>query len=137
MIDVDDPVVRKHVEEKARLRERAARASSRASSSRSSGGASGQREVQRWIKLDLGRPVPATHDPWADGDAFELTFSCESTGATSVSVGALKAANGGRWSAFGTSWHCVTGWSRLGLDFRGVALEVALERAFGDVELDL
>lgn len=72
MIDVDDPVVRKHVEEKARLRERAARASSRASSSRSAGGASGQREVQRWIKLDLGRPVPATHDPWAEGDAFEL-----------------------------------------------------------------
>lgn len=57
------------------------------------------------------------YDLWVEGDVFELMFLCELGGVMLVSVGVLKVVNGGCWSAFGTSWYCVIGWSRLGLDF--------------------
>ena len=133
MIDLDDPDVRRHVEQKRRLRERASTASTRASTAtREVAGAPNQRAVKNWIKLDLGRPVPATHDPWTRGDAFEIAFECESTGRVArVTIGALKRANGGSWSDFDArDWHCVTGWSARGIDFKGVTLDVALRAAF-------
>ena len=133
MIDLDDPVVREHVERKRRLRERASNASARASNAaREVAGAPNQRAVKNWIKLDLGRPVPATHDPWTRGDAFEIEFECESTARVArVTIGALKRANGGSWSDFDArDWHCVTGWSARGIDFKGVTLDVALKEAF-------
>ena len=73
-------VVREHVERKAsssrarveRVRARVERGERRWRRAQSA-------RRQELIKLDLGRPVPATHDPWTRGDAFEIEFECEST----------------------------------------------------------
>lgn len=136
MIDLDDPTVRKHVEQKARQRARDTASSSTRRGARETGvdGAPGQRLVNRWIKLDLDRPIEPTHDPWTLGDAFELEFedASVSPGVVKVSLGAMKAANGGEWTKTGgRAWHCVTGWSARGVEFRGVSLDVALRTAFG------
>jgi DMSO/TMAO reductase YedYZ molybdopterin-dependent catalytic subunit len=132
MIDLDDPVVAKHVEQKARLRARAQSApSTSASTSTSTSTPRGQRVVRSWIKLDLGRPIPPTHDPWTLGNEFAI--ECIARASAKVTLGELKAANGGAWSEFSNhSWHCVTGWTCEALTFRGVDLNVLMRCAFGD-----
>ena len=128
-IDLNDPVVAKHVEHKARLRARAQ--STPSTSAPASSAPRGQRVVRSWIKLDLGRPIPPTHDPWALGDAFAI--ECIGRMSTKVTLAELKAANGGAWSEFSNhSWHCVTGWTCEALTFRGVDLDAVLRCAFGD-----
>ena len=133
MIDLDDPNVRRHVAQKQRLREAHERAGARATSTSADGAPPGQRWTRAWVKLDLGREIPQSHDPWRAGDAFTVVFDRPSTGSSArVTLGALRSANGGDWTEFGSSeWHCVTGWSARGLAFRGVSLDVVLDAAFG------
>lgn len=134
MIDLDDPTVRRHVAQKQRLREAHERNGARTASTSDDGAPPGQRWTRAWVKLDLGRQIPPSHDPWSVEDAFEIAFERPLTGQSArVRLGALRAANGGAWSSFGEDgeWHCVTGWSARGLSFRGVSLDVVLDVAFG------
>ena len=96
-IDLDDPEVRRHVEQKRRLRERAAAASKKSADAaknpgkgnavkrpaveRSAGGAPGQTEVKKWVVLDLrmGKgPARTEYDPWGRGDDFTIAFEVRS-----------------------------------------------------------
>jgi len=133
MIDVDDPIVARHIQHKARLAREHARARASPSSLSSSSTTTtprGNRVVSKWIKLDLARPLPREHDPWALADAF--TIECIAGARVAMSLGDLRRANGGEWSTFANqSWHCVTGWSCRGLEFRGVDLDVLFRCAFG------
>ena len=129
-IDVTDPKVRRQIEQKRRLmdasrRSRDARPRARPREGTLSSPAPGNHVVRRWVVLDLGtRPSRDAHDPWSAGDDFAIVFGGlgqDGTGERAVTLGELRAAAGGGWvDAPPCDWHCVTGWSALGLRFRGV-----------------
>jgi hypothetical protein len=132
-IDMDDPKVRRQIEQKARLRTRSQqqqqqqqqqqpgkRTSGGAGGSGGSaatatrewpGGCPGQHALQKWVVLDLGkRPSKEAYDPWSQGDDFSLSIM--KTGiecSTSLTLGELREAAGGTWLEMPeTDWHCVT-----------------------------
>ena len=145
-IDLDDPRVRRQIEQKARLRARSEQqrrsrekstsggqggpSSSVDDPSRWPGGAPGQHAVKKWVVLDLGkRPSKSSYDPWTLGDDFSISFSHGTGQECAVTLGELReAVPGGKWVEMPVcDWHCVTGWSCLGVPFRGVPLSVVLE----------
>jgi DMSO/TMAO reductase YedYZ molybdopterin-dependent catalytic subunit len=79
----------------------------------------------RWLTTDLGQPLRPGYAPPPD-PAWRLRLV---RGARCVSVGlaeleALGEAEAPRVVA--ADWHCVTGWSKLGLTLRGVPLAAVL-----------
>jgi DMSO/TMAO reductase YedYZ molybdopterin-dependent catalytic subunit len=132
--DLDDPLIKAQIEQKRRLRDRSKLSGASASSIQHDGGhhARGQRRVNKWVKLDLGRDPPPTHDPWASGDDFGIEFKGKDDVSRIVTLGEIKSAIGGAWETMDeVDWHCVTGWSYVGLKLRGARLNKVLEVAFG------
>lgn len=154
-IDLDDPSVRRQVQQKARLRSRSQEQPRGQQSGKSKGsggvsaaarewpgGAPGQHAVKKWVVLDLGkRPSKASYDPWTLGDAFSIAFTFATTKGhvaggdedgvsfheCALTLGELREAAGGSWLAMPESdWHCVTGWSCFGVRFRGVPWAIIL-----------
>lgn len=121
------PSVQREMRKKARLRAAAAARgpgkSIRAGGSSSSGLPEGQVAARKWILLDLGlRPAPGTYS--LDPAEWRLTIilpgraSAELTMADVVALGVQR---------YNDDWHCVTGWSALGLAFDGVPLASVLD----------
>lgn len=120
------PSVRREIHKKARLRAAAsARGSGSAVRGSSAGLPEGQTAAKKWIVLDLGlRPPPGafTLDPAGWKLRIALPGAAGAAELTMADVSAL----GVRQYA-DHQWHCVTGWSALGLVFDGVPLARLLE----------
>ena len=142
-IDMADPKVRRQIEQKRRLmdasrRSRDARPRARPREETGASPAPGNHVVRRWVVLDLGtRPSRDAYDPWDDGDEFAIVFGGlgrDGADERAVTLGELRAAAGGDWvDAPPCDWHCVTGWSALGLRFRGVPWETVTRLLDDDV----
>jgi len=135
-IDLDDPNVSAEVAKKRRLMELAKRRDGTgASSSRRAGNspAPGNHVVKKWVVLDLGnRPSRATYDPWSAGDDHRISFTGlgpDGAGSRDLTLRQIKAFAGGDWVPMDApcDWHCVTGWSTLGLRFRGVPFSLVVD----------
>lgn len=141
-IDLADPNVSAEVAKKRRLMELAKRRDGTgASSSRRAGNspAPGNHVVKKWVVLDLGnRPSRATYDPWSAGDDHRLSFTGlgpDGAGSRDLTLGQIKAVAGGDWVRMAPcDWHCVTGWSTLGLCFRGVPFSAVVDALSKDDE---
>ena len=137
-IDTSDPRVKSEIAKKRALMERDKRreaeggASSRPSRAGNSP-APGNHVVNKWVVLDLGnRPSKTIYDPWTALDDHPIHFTgLGPTGESSqvLTLGDLRRIAGGDWVPMPKpcDWHCVTGWSHLGLDFRGVKLGDVLD----------
>jgi len=135
-IDLADPNVSAEVAKKRRLMELAKRRDGTgASSSRRAGNspAPGNHVVKKWVVLDLGnRPSRATYDPWSAGDDHRISFTGlgpDGAGSRDLTLRQIKAFAGGDWVPMDApcDWHCVTGWSTLGLRFRGVPFSLVVD----------
>jgi len=141
-IDLADPNVSAEVAKKRRLMELAKRRDGTgASSSRRAGNspAPGNHVVKKWVVLDLGNaPSRATYDPWSAGDDHRLSFTGlgpDGAGSRDLTLGQIKAVAGGDWVRMAPcDWHCVTGWSTLGLCFRGVPFSAVVDALSKDDE---
>ena len=144
-IDTSDPRVKSEIAKKRALMERDKRreaeggASSRPSRAGNSP-APGNHVVNKWVVLDLGnRPSKTIYDPWTALDDHPIHFTgLGPTGESSqvLTLGDLRRIAGGDWVPMPKpcDWHCVTGWSHLGLDFRGVKLGDVLNELARDTE---
>ena len=130
-VDLDDPNVRAEVAKKRRLMELAKRRDG-TGSRRGNSPAPGNHVVKKWVVLDLGnRPSRATYDPWSAGDDHRISFTGlgpDGAGSRDLTLRHIKAVAGGDWVRMPPcDWHCVTGWSTLGLCFRGVPFSAVVD----------
>ena len=130
-IDLDDPNVSAEVAKKRRLMELAKRRDG-TGSRRGNSPAPGNHVVKKWVVLDLGnRPSRATYDPWSAGDDHRISFTGlgpDGAGSRDLTLRQIKAVAGGDWVRMPPcDWHCVTGWSTLGLCFRGVPFSAVVD----------
>ena len=122
-VDMDDPKVRRQVEHKRRMMKQAGRQQRQPRQQREwPGGAPGQHEVKKWVVLSLGKcPAKVAYDPWTQGDDFRISFREGTFNERALTLGELREAAGGDWQEMpACDWHCVTGWSCLGVRFRGI-----------------
>lgn len=130
-IDLADPNVSAEVAKKRRLMELAKRRDG-TGSRRGNSPAPGNHVVKKWVVLDLGnRPSRATYDPWSAGDDHRISFTGlgpDGAGSRDLTLRHIKAVAGGDWVRMPPcDWHCVTGWSTLGLCFRGVPFSAVVD----------
>ena len=79
----------------------------------------GNFKTPKWLITDLGLPLPP--DYRLGEEHWELTLCC---GKHTRKVGLLELERLPSWQAYDNcNWHCVTGWSKLGLAFLGVPID--------------
>lgn len=84
----------------------------------------GQTAAKRWIVLDLGlRPKPGTYS--LDPAQWKLVVR-GGAGSEHAALTLAEIQSLGAKCFEEHTWHCVTGWSALGLQFEGVPLEAIL-----------
>jgi DMSO/TMAO reductase YedYZ molybdopterin-dependent catalytic subunit len=132
-IDTSTPQVQAHIAKKQKQRARdqsaAANRASAASSSNSSSSTQlppGQTLAKSWIVLDLGsRPNTDIYDPWHKPDQWSLKLTGVAGGDRSITLQELRSLGVQTYAA--VTWHCVTGWSTVGLSFHGVPMFKLIE----------
>ena len=83
----------------------------------------GQIPAKSWIVLDLGkRPAEGTYDLSGNGSRWSLEVVLEGA-EKGVSVTLDELTKEGLEKFDNSTWHCVTGWSKKGLNFTGLAFE--------------
>lgn len=136
MIDAADPRVARQIAQKRRLMARdlagSSAADSRAEPASPGRPAPGNHAVKRWVVLDLGgRPPSERYDPWSSPDDHAIRFAglgADGAGSRLVTLRELRERLPNRaWAPMPPhDWHCVTGWSALGLELRGAPLDAVL-----------
>jgi DMSO/TMAO reductase YedYZ molybdopterin-dependent catalytic subunit len=134
-IDTSTSQVQAHIAKKQKQRERdqsaALNTASTASSSNSSSSSSrqlppGQTLAKSWIVLDLGsRPSTDIYDPWHKPDKWSLKLTGLAGGDRSITLQVLRSLGVQTYAA--VTWHCVTGWTTVGLSFEGVPMTKLIE----------
>jgi DMSO/TMAO reductase YedYZ molybdopterin-dependent catalytic subunit len=135
-IDTNTSKVQAHIAKKQKQRERdqssalntapTASSTSTTSSSSSTQLPPGQTLAKSWIVLDLGsRPSTDLYDPWHKPNEWSLKLTGVTGGDRSITLQELRSLGVQTYAA--VTWHCVTGWSAVGLSFEGVAITKLIE----------
>jgi len=89
--------------------------------------APGQRYVSKWIRLDLGFPLPKDYSFFSDRDSYKLSISGSISQPVCLSWTQICQLGPSRIYDQQT-WHCVTGWSAKNLTFTGIPIKYLLDR---------
>ncbi|KAG5191089.1 Oxidoreductase, molybdopterin-binding domain-containing protein [Tribonema minus] len=92
----------------------------------------GQTLARSWIVLDLGTsPSRQSYDPWSRPDDWTLRVTGLKGGHKTLTLQQLRGLGVRQYSD--VAWHCVTGWSAVGLQLEGVPMAAVLQ-ALGPAE---
>jgi len=112
--------VQRAIAKKERARAAAVRGATRG---QSAGLPDGQTAAKKWIVLDLGlRPAPGAYA--LDPTDWSLAVRAPGGASVELKMRDIEALGVRRYE--GHAWHCVTGWTALGLTFDGVPLTSVL-----------
>mmetsp|Transcript_16774 Transcript_16774/g.21542 ORF Transcript_16774/g.21542 Transcript_16774/m.21542 type:complete len:308 (-) Transcript_16774:17-940(-) len=131
-IDVNDPKVRRQIQKKKKLMEQEFQRS-KIGKKRGKGQAienlpEGQHLVKDWVVLDLGIPLKFHFDPWEQPESWSLKFyGCGNDGKSEVVLDFKQLNQLGQQSNLDVDWHCVTGWTKKHLEFKGIDLDDILK----------
>ncbi|GMH41646.1 hypothetical protein BSKO_09556 [Bryopsis sp. KO-2023] len=125
-IDLNASSVQKEISIKKKLQERHQSRGKTSSGNPDAKLPVGQFAAKSWVVLDLGIQIDLSkYDPWEQGDDFALRVCGVEGGQKDVTVGEIKRQLKVRPENM--DWHCVTGWSTLGLRFKGVRMADFIE----------
>lgn len=124
-LSTNGATVQKAVATKKKLRDQQLSRPHSTSLGKRSGLPEGQFQAKKWIVLDVGiKPNLDAYNPWRDGDNFKIKLKGVEGGSREISLLELKECG---LEKIETDWHCVTGWSTLGLGFTGVRMSKFLQ----------